>query len=85
MLFFLRIQIYFFSLFQHHVYTFGGCRFLAYPCKATSGSSSYVLQYGNAEASNMKKIENGDIWFASNKLIIKLLISYQTHKVDFFL
>jgi len=48
------------SLFQYHVYTYGGCRNCAYTCICASGFNGATLHYGHAGAPNDKLIREGD-------------------------
>lgn len=49
------------SLFQHYVYTNGGCRFTAYTCICGSGDNGATLHYGHAGAPNEKTVQDGDM------------------------
>ncbi|XP_014677679.1 PREDICTED: xaa-Pro dipeptidase-like [Priapulus caudatus] len=49
------------SLFHHHVYTNGGCRFTSYTCICGSGDNAATLHYGHAGAPNEKTLEDGDM------------------------
>ena len=48
------------SLFQHHTYTHGGCRHMAYTCICACGPNPAVLHYGHAGAPNARKIGAGE-------------------------
>nr|CAB3264778.1 xaa-Pro dipeptidase [Phallusia mammillata] len=49
------------SLFQHHVYTHGGCRHVAYTCIGATGDHCAILHYGHGGAPNDRKILDGDM------------------------
>ncbi|KAH8046506.1 manganese ion binding protein [Aureococcus anophagefferens] len=48
------------SLFQHHTYTHGGCRHMAYTCICACGPNPAVLHYGHAGAPNARSIGAGE-------------------------
>mmetsp|Transcript_753 Transcript_753/g.1833 ORF Transcript_753/g.1833 Transcript_753/m.1833 type:complete len:511 (-) Transcript_753:177-1709(-) len=49
------------SLFQHHCYGKGGCRYTSYTCICASGSNGATLHYGHAAAANSSTIQDGSI------------------------
>jgi len=49
------------SVFQHVVYTRGGCRNMSYTCICASGCNSSVLHYGHAGAPNDRDIQPHDM------------------------
>ncbi|XP_068652092.1 uncharacterized protein [Aristolochia californica] len=49
------------SLFLHHVYMYGGCRYCSYTCICATGESSSVLHYGHAAAPNDRILHDGDM------------------------
>lgn len=49
------------SLFQHHTYTHGGCRHMAYTCICACGPNPAVLHYGHAGAPNNRLLKEGDL------------------------
>ncbi|KAK3281974.1 hypothetical protein CYMTET_10270 [Cymbomonas tetramitiformis] len=49
------------SLFQHEVYSKGGCRHVAYTSICASGENSAVLHYGHAGAPNNRCMQEGDL------------------------
>ncbi|KAE9614018.1 putative xaa-Pro dipeptidase [Lupinus albus] len=49
------------SMFLHHTYMYGGCRYCSYTCICATGDNSSVLHYGHAAAPNDKTLEDGDI------------------------
>jgi len=49
------------SLFQHHIYTNGGCRRVAYTNICACGPNSAVLHYGHAGAPNDRIVGEGDM------------------------
>ena len=49
------------SLFQHHTYTHGGCRHVAYTCICACGPNAATLHYGHAGAPNERVLLESDI------------------------
>jgi len=49
------------ALFQHEVYSRGGCRHVAYTCICGSGHHGSILHYGHAGAPNDKQLADGDL------------------------
>ena len=49
------------SLFQHHTYTHGGCRHMAYTCICACGPNPAILHYGHAGRPNSRQIGAGDL------------------------
>lgn len=49
------------SLFQHHTYTHGGCRHMAYTCICACGPSANILHYGHAGRPNNGLLRDGNI------------------------
>ena len=49
------------ALFQHHTYTHGGCRHMAYTCICACGPDAAVLHYGHAGAPNDQQVKDGDM------------------------
>jgi len=49
------------SLFQHHTYTHGGCRHMAYTCICACGPNPAILHYGHAGRPNARQIASGDM------------------------
>ncbi|WOL09087.1 xaa-Pro dipeptidase isoform X1 [Canna indica] len=49
------------SIFQHHVYMYGGCRHCSYTCICATGENSAVLHYGHAAAPNERTLQDGDM------------------------
>lgn len=50
------------ALFQHYIYSKGGCRHVSYTCICGSGHNSSILHYGDVGAPNNKVIQDGDMW-----------------------
>jgi Xaa-Pro dipeptidase len=49
------------SLFQHHTYTHGGCRHMAYTCICACGPNPAILHYGHSGRPNDRQIRSGDM------------------------
>jgi len=49
------------SLFQHEIYSKGGCRHVSYTCICGSGAHGAILHYGHAGAPNSKQLSDGDL------------------------
>ena len=49
------------SLFQHHTYTHGGCRHVAYTCICACGPNAKILHYGHAGRPNSRLLTSTDI------------------------
>jgi len=49
------------SLFQHHTYTYGGCRHVSYTCICACGPSANVLHYGHAGRPNARMLASTDM------------------------
>jgi len=49
------------SLFQHHTYTHGGCRHMAYTCICACGPNPAILHYGHAGKPNNRLLRDGDL------------------------
>lgn len=49
------------SLFQHHTYTHGGCRFMSYTCICACGPNANILHYGHGGRPNSRQLSEGDI------------------------
>lgn len=49
------------SMFLHHTYMYGGCRYCSYTCICATGTNSSVLHYGHAAAPNDRTLEDGDM------------------------
>ena len=47
------------SLFLHHCYMWGGCRFVSYTCICATGSRAAVLHYGHSGAPNDAELQQG--------------------------
>lgn len=49
------------SLFLHHCYYEGGCRYPSYTCVCASGPNGAILHYGHAADPNLRVIRDGDL------------------------
>eukprot|EP00956_Cyclotella_meneghiniana_P022983 scaffold44096_cov82-Cyclotella_meneghiniana.AAC.4 len=49
------------SLFMHHTYYYGGCRFMSYTCICACGPNAKILHYGHAGRPNSRLLLENDM------------------------